>query len=106
MRGAEGGSADHPGSWTDAGSGVEGVVRDHGDRYPFHAPAPGLGMDKSRIERLSGFALIALGVIFYLVFGLVRGHPTDLGVYSITVVPIVAGLGLLWRTGRPDADTR
>lgn len=76
------------------------------DRYPFHAPAPGLAMDKSRIERVSGFALIALGVIFYLVFGLVRGHPTDLGVYSITVVPLVAGLGLLWRTGRPDTDTR
>lgn len=63
-------------------------------------------MDRSRIERVTGFGLVALGVILYLVFGLVREAPTDLGVYSITVVPIVAGLGLLWRTGRPDAGTR
>lgn len=63
-------------------------------------------MDRSRIERVTGFGLVALGVILYLVFGLVRGAPRDLGVYSITVVPIVAGLGLLWRTGRPDAGTR
>jgi hypothetical protein len=63
-------------------------------------------MDKRRIERYSGFGLVALGVILYLVFGLIGGHPTDIGVYTVTIVPIVAGVGLLWRTGRPDTDAR
>lgn len=63
-------------------------------------------MDTHRIERYTGFGLVALGVLLYLVFGLIRGAPTDIGVYAITVVPIVSGIALIWRTSRPDADAR
>lgn len=63
-------------------------------------------MDTRRIERYTGFGLIALGVLLYLVFGLIRGAPTDIGVYAITIVPVVAGIALVWRTSRPDTDAR
>jgi hypothetical protein len=56
-------------------------------------------MDSSGVARIGGYALVALGLLLYVVFGLVRGSPTDVGVYSITIVPIVFGLGLVWRAG-------
>lgn len=63
-------------------------------------------MDRTQVERYAGYALVALGVLLYLVFGLIKGAPTDVGVYSITIVPIVIGIGLLWRSGEPDAGAR
>lgn len=61
-------------------------------------------MDRTRVERYAGYALVALGVLLYLVFGLIKGAPTDTGVYSITVVPIVIGAGLLWRASDPNPE--
>lgn len=63
-------------------------------------------MDKNGVARIGGFALIALGVLLYVVFGLVRGSPTDVGVYSVTIVPIVFGIGLVWRAGEPAPNER
>lgn len=58
-------------------------------------------MDKTGVAKLTGYALVALGVLLYVVFGLATGNPMDVGVYSITIVPIVAGLGLVWRSHEP-----
>lgn len=41
-------------------------------------------------------ALAVLGVVWYLVFGLVNGHPTDVGVYSVTVMLLGFGLAGIW----------
>ncbi|MCA1814317.1 MAG: hypothetical protein LC624_10275 [Halobacteriales archaeon] len=40
--------------------------------------------------------LIVLGVLFFAVFGLANGHPTDVGVYSVTIMLLGMGLGGLW----------
>jgi hypothetical protein len=53
-------------------------------------------MDETRVQTLAGYALVALGVLLYAVFGLARGAPLDVGVYSITVIPITFGLGTVW----------
>lgn len=63
-------------------------------------------MDMTEVERYAGYVLVGLGVLLYLIFGLVKGAPTDVGVYAITIVPIVIGVGLLWRTGDADAGAR
>ena len=49
------------------------------------------------VERGIGIALVALGVILFAVFGLVLGSPGDVGVYALSAVPIVLGLGAIWR---------
>lgn len=61
-------------------------------------------MDRTQVGRYAGFALVGLGVLLYLVFGLAMGAPTDVGVYSITVVPVVIGLGLIWMTGESNPE--
>lgn len=63
-------------------------------------------MDNTGLAKIAGYALVALGVILYVAFGLARGAPMDVGVYSVTIVPIVAGLGLIWRAGEPAPDDR
>lgn len=63
-------------------------------------------MDKTGVARIGGFALVALGLLLYIVFGLSRGSPTDVGVYSVTIVPIALGLGLVWRASQPAPDER
>lgn len=65
-------------------------------RKPFVGPRCAVDMDKTRVQQISGYALVALGVLLYAVFGLARGSPMDVGVYSITVIPIVFGLGTIW----------
>lgn len=62
-------------------------------------------MDRIRVERYAGYALVTLGVLLYLVFGLVKGAATDTGVYSITVIPVVLGVALLWRTSGSGAGS-
>lgn len=62
-------------------------------------------MDKTLAERYTGYALVGLGVLLYLVFGIVKGAPTDTGVYSITVIPAVIGLALIWRTSGTSAGS-
>jgi len=42
-----------------------------------------------------------LGVLLYVVYGLIRGAPTDVGVYSITIVPVVFGIAIAWLTSEP-----
>ncbi len=61
-------------------------------------------MDRTQAERYAGIALIVLGVLFYGIFGILRGAILDVGVYAITIVPIVIGIGLLWRISQPDAN--
>ena len=61
-------------------------------------------MDKTGVARIGGIALIALGLLLYVVFGLMQGSPTDVGVYSVTIVPVVIGLGLVWRASDPAVD--
>lgn len=63
-------------------------------------------MDKTGVARIGGFALIALGILLYIMFGLLKGSPTDVGVYSVTIVPIVLGIGLVWRAGEPAPSDR
>lgn len=58
-------------------------------------------MDKATVGKIGGYALIALGILLYAWFGLAKGSPTDVGVYSITIVPVVFGLGLVWRSSDP-----
>lgn len=41
-------------------------------------------------------ALTVLGVLWYLYFGLVLGHPMDVGVYSVTAMLLGFGLAGLW----------
>jgi len=53
-------------------------------------------MDKTRVQQIGGYALVALGVLLYAVYGVARGASTDVGVYTITVIPIVFGLGTIW----------
>lgn len=59
-------------------------------------------MDRNQAERYAGIGLIALGVLIYLIFGLFQGIFFDIGVYAISIVPIVIGIGLLWRISQPD----
>lgn len=61
-------------------------------------------MDQTQVERYAGYALVALGLLLYLVFGIVKGAPTDTGVYSITIVPIVIGAAILWRASDPNPE--
>ncbi len=61
-------------------------------------------MASPQVERNLGYALLALGVILYLIFGLVKGAATDIGVYALTIVPLVLGLGFLWRATDPDPE--
>jgi len=56
---------------------------------------------KNDAARYGGYALIALGVLLYVVYGLIRGAPTDVGVYSITIVPVVFGIAIAWLTSEP-----
>lgn len=61
-------------------------------------------MTKNQIERIAGFALVAVGILLFLVFGvLMVGSPVDVGVYAITIVPVVVGFGLIWRAGPKSA---
>ncbi len=63
-------------------------------------------MDKTTVGKIGGWALIALGVLLYAVFGLAKGSPTDVGVYSISIIPLVLGIGLLWRSSQPATHER
>lgn len=56
-----------------------------------------------KFERIGGIALIVLGVLFYLFFGILQGSPTDVGVYAITIVPLVLGLAFVWRASGDGA---
>lgn len=59
-------------------------------------------MDRIQAERYAGIGLIALGVLIYGIFGLLQGAFLDVGVYAISIVPLVIGIGLLWRVGEAD----
>jgi hypothetical protein len=70
-------------------------------RKPFVLAGTASAMDKNDAARYGGYALIALGVLLYVVYGLIRGAPTDVGVYSITIVPVVFGIAIAWLTSEP-----
>lgn len=40
--------------------------------------------------------LLVLGLLFWLVVGLLRGHAADVGVYSVSIMLLGFGLGGLW----------
>ena len=50
-----------------------------------------------QVERVLGILLVAVGVLFYVLFGVLKGSPLDVGPYAIAIVPLVIGLGLIWR---------
>lgn len=61
-------------------------------------------MLSSTVERGIGIVLVALGILLFGVFGLVLGSPGDVGVYALSAVPLVLGLGAIWRASAPKAN--
>jgi len=63
----------------------------------------GATMVAAQLERAAGIVLIVAGILLYATFGLLQGGFADVGVYAISIVPIVLGLGLVWRaSGTPE----
>ncbi len=56
------------------------------------------------VERGIGIVLVVLGIITFGVFGLMLGSPGDVGVYALAAVPVVLGLGAIWRASSPKAN--
>ncbi|MDX1610945.1 MAG: hypothetical protein R3185_01165 [Candidatus Thermoplasmatota archaeon] len=61
-------------------------------------------MISPQVERGMGIGLIVLGALLFLFFGIVRGGFGDVGVYAITVVPVVLGFGAIWRASGMQAS--
>jgi len=49
----------------------------------------------ARVLRVAGIACIAIGVLVFIVYGLARGAITDVGPWTMLIVPVVFGIGAL-----------